>query len=328
MKREVLKRDFSLSNMFILIYGKDNFRARQKLKEIVQKYQKGAQLGLFSDILSSGDLRFQDFKDELWQSPMFKEPRIIILRNAFSNLEFKTEFVKQSKNLAGGNDNSKLFIFCEEKDSFLTNDLLNFFKKQGKIYKYDFLTGADLGRWVKKEISGLGTDISPSALALLAKSVGSDLWRMSSEIKKLAAYKSKGKKIEKEDVELLVKPEIEAAIFKTIDAIAAKNKKIALTLIYRHLEKGDSPLYLLSMINYQFRNLLLVKDFEGRPFAEIIAALKPMHHFVVRKSSWLAKKFSREQLEEIYLKLFKMDLAVKTGKIKPEMALELLIADM
>jgi len=174
----------------------------------------------------------------------------------------------------------------------------------------------------------LGAKISIPTAVFLAKQTGNDLWRLSAEIRKLSAYKGKNKIIEKKDVELLVKPEFETAIFKTIDAIAAKDKKTALALLYGHLEKGDPPLYLLSMIIFQFRNLLLVKDLEPKPLTEMTALLKPMHPFVVRKSSWLAKKFTMQELEKIYIKLFKIDLAVKTGKIKPELALELLITDI
>lgn len=314
--------------MFILIYGKDSFRVRQKLKEIVQEYQKGAHPGLFSDILNSDSLRFQDFKDEMRQNSMFKELRIIILRDAFSNLEFRTEFLKQVENLSGKEEDNKLFIFCEEKDNFLSNDLLNFFKKQGEIYKYTSLTGVALRDWVKEEASILGIKISPSALLLLINSTGSNLWRLSAEISKLAAYRKRDKMIGRKDVELLVKPKIETAIFKTIDAIAAKDKKTALTLLYGHLDKGDSPFYLLSMIIYQFRNLLLLKDIEEKPLTEIMATLKPMHPFVVKKSLSLAGKFTGQELRKVYLKLFQTDLAVKTGKIKPDMALELLIVDI
>ena len=81
-------RDFSLSLMFILIYGKDAFRARQKLKEIVKKYQKGVESDLFLNILMSESLSFQDFKNELRQAPMFRESQIVILRNAFLDPEF------------------------------------------------------------------------------------------------------------------------------------------------------------------------------------------------------------------------------------------------
>jgi len=311
--------------MFILIFGKNSYNSRQKIKEIIQEHQDKAKIRISLEPFDSKEFSFEDFKNELRHGSMFEENKIIVLRDVFSNSEFRDKFLEQAKNFT---KDKNIFVFYEEKNSSLGSDLLKFFREQGKLYKYDPLTKVDLERWVKKEIIDLGAEISPSALFLLIKSVGSDLWRMSAEVKKLVSYKGKGKKIEKEDVELLVKPEVEAAIFKTIDAIAAKDKKTALALLYKHLEKGDSPFYLLSMIIYQFRNLLLVKDFENRTLPEITTALKPMHPFVVRKSCWLARKFSREQLEEIFVKLFKTDLAIKTGKIKPELALELLIADM
>ncbi|MEA3453120.1 MAG: DNA polymerase III subunit delta [Patescibacteria group bacterium] len=314
--------------MFILIYGKDAFRARQKLKEIVKKHQKGVQMDLFLNILSSDNLNFQDFKNELRQASMFEGQEIIILRNVFSNTEFRTEFLKEFDLLKKYEDNKKIFIFLEEKSDFLTGDLLKFFKNQAKVYKFDPLKPAALKDWAKKEIFDFGTKIESSALTLLVNSTGGDLWRMSAEIKKLIAYTEADKIINKKDVELLVKPEIESAIFKTIDAIAAKNKKAALDLLYKHLEKGDSPFYILTMINFQFRNLLLVKDLEPMSLPEITAELKPMHPFVVKKSLWLAEKFTMKELEKIYIKLFQIDLAVKTGKIKPEMALELFIADI
>jgi|AntAceMinimDraft_16_1070373.scaffolds.fasta_scaffold00347_19 DNA polymerase-3 subunit delta len=314
--------------MFILIYGKDAFRSREKLKETVKKYQKGVQLDLFLNILKADNLSFQDFKDELRQLSMFKEPQIVVLRNTFWDIEFRTEFLKESEGLKKYKNNDKIFIFFEEKSDFLIGDLLKFFKNQGQLYKFDFLKPAALKDWAQKKISNLGAKIDSSALTLLVNSTSSDLWRMSAEINKLVAYRGTNKAIREKDVELLVRPKIEVGIFKTIDAIAAKDRKTALALLYKHLEKGDSPFYILTMINFQFRNLLLVKDLEAMSLPEITTALKPMHPFVIRKSLWLAEKFTIQELERIYVKLFQMDLAVKTGKIKPEMALELLIADI
>lgn len=59
---------------------------------------------------------------------------------------------------------------------------------------------------------------------------------MSNEIKKLVSYKN-NKIIKLEDIGLLVRSKIETDIFKTIDAIAEKNKKQALNLLHKHLEK-------------------------------------------------------------------------------------------
>ena len=92
------------------------------------------------------------------------------------------------------------------------------------------------------------------------------------------------------------------------------------------MEKGDNPLYLLSMINYQFKNLLIVKDLMGkqRPYY-FIQKITRLHPFVVKKSYQQAGKFTFSELKKIYWKIFQADLDIKTGKINPETALDLLI---
>jgi len=165
-------------------------------------------------------------------------------------------------------------------------------------------------------------------LEKLIEYIGNDLWQMSNEIKKLASFKN-NKTLRIEDIELLVRSKIETDIFKTIDAIAEKNKKQALNLFHKHLEKGDSPLYLLSMINYQFRNLLIVKDLieKHKPY-DVILKKSGLHPFVVKKSYYQSQRFTFQELKKIFQKIFKADLDIKTGRIQPEIALDLLIAEI
>ena len=183
-----------------------------------------------------------------------------------------------------------------------------------------------LKSWVRKKIESYGGDIEGKALEKLLESVGSDLWQMENEIKKLVSFKD-GKTITQEDVELLVGQKIDAYIFKTIDALAERRKDLALSLIHKHLEKGDNALYLLAMINFQFRNLLLIKDFaeKNTPYYLIIKQ-SGLHPFIVRKSFQQAKQFSFQKLKKIYQNIFQADINIKRGRILPEAALDLLIA--
>jgi len=148
------------------------------------------------------------------------------------------------------------------------------------------------------------------------------------EIRKLVSF-SKARTVRTEDVKLLIRSKIETDIFKTVDAIADKNKRKALKLLHKHLEKGDSPLYLLSMINYQFRNILIVKDFiEKHKTYNTILKRSGFHPFVVKKAYFQSQKFSFKDLKKIYRKIFQVDLQIKTGRIEPETALDLLIAEI
>ena len=138
---------------------------------------------------------------------------------------------------------------------------------------------------------------------------------MTNEINKLSNYK-RGSVVKKEDVELLVKPNIENDIFKTIDALASKNKKLALSLLHKHFDNGDiASLFALTMIAYQFRNLLIIKELQNTQPYGVIAKKSGLHPFVVQKSFYLCNQFSMPELKKIYQKIFQADLDIKTGKI-------------
>ncbi|MBU2634858.1 DNA polymerase III subunit delta [Patescibacteria group bacterium] len=307
--------------MIIFLYGEDTYRMKEKLKEIIERHKKihksGLNLKYFDD--------FTNLKDGIRQTSMFKEKKLAVVTNVFANPDFKEEFFQNKKEFL---DSEDIILIYEEKDFNKNNSLFKFLKKNTKSQEFKFLTGQGLKAWIKKEFDKYETKIDSLVLERLIKYIGNDLWQMSNEIKKLASFRNK-ETLKAEDIELLVKSKIETDIFKTIDAIADKNKKQALNLLHKHLEKGDSPLYLLSMINYQFRNLLIVKDLieKHKPY-NIILKRSGLHPFVVKKSYYQSQKFTFQELKKIFQKIFKVDLDIKTGRIQPEIALDLLIAEI
>jgi len=311
--------------MILSLYGPDTYRSRKKLREIIEHYQKVHKSGLNLKCLDGEDLEFEEFKNHTQQASMFDEKKLIVLSNTFSNKDFQENFIKNAKDFCNSED---IYLFYDENKISAKDRFLKFLQKEGKCQEFSHLDAQDLKKWLKKEMAEYKVEISPKALDRLINFVGGDLWQLSNEIKKLVNFK-KGKKIEPEDIETLVKPRIETDIFGTIDSIARKNKKRALELIHLHLEKGDNPLYLFSMINFQFRNLLIIKDLiEKHSPYPVILKKSGLHPFVVKKTYQLADKFTLEDLKKIYQKIFQVDLSIKTGKLKPEVALDLLIAEI
>jgi len=317
--------------MIIFLYGPDTYRSRQKLNEIVEHYKEIHKSGLDLKLLDLKEKDFQDFKNEAQIASMFSEKKLLVLKNAFENFDFKEKISAEIEKFA---KSEEVILFYEEeikKDKFFQT-----LKKFSEYQEFQLLDGERLKNWVKKEFKKYQAKIDSAVLEKLIEFVGNDLWQMANEIKKLVAYKTGHNQIttvtklcpeiEREDVELLVKSKIEIDIFKTIDAIAAKNKKRALKLLKAHLEKGDSPLYLLSMINFQFRNLLIIKDLIEKNLSPY--SFTDIHPYVIKKSISLLGKFSFSELKKIYQKIFEVDLDIKTGKIEPEMALDLLITEI
>jgi len=311
--------------MIIFLYGQDTYRSHQKLKEIVEHYKKIHKSGLSLRYFDDENLSFQGFKNEIETRSIFQEKKLIVLEDVFNNRDFQEEFLKQKGKFI---DSDNIILIYERKELEKDNPFLKFFKKKVKYQEFQPLEGQKLKNWVKKEFrdyqsscrqeTGLGqTKIEEKTLDRLIDFIGNNLWQMSNEIKKLVNYKNKGV-VKIEDVEALVRPKIELDIFRTIDAIALRNKKQALELLRKHLEKGDAPLYLLAMINFQLRNLLTVKS----------GARLSAHPYVVKKTIQQARSFSLSELKKIYQKIFQVDLGIKTGKIEPETALDLLVAEI
>jgi DNA polymerase-3 subunit delta len=311
--------------MIIFLYGQDIYRLREKLNEIIEHYKKIHKSGLNLKYFDNRSLNFEDFRDEIKQTSMFDEKKLMVLTDVSNNLEFKENFLKNSKELL---NSKEIILFSEGRELPKGDKFFSFLKKEAKSQEFNYLEGVKLKNWLKKEFAKFKVEISPEALDRLINFVGNDLWQMSNEIKKISTFKLGGK-IEREDIELLVRPKIESDIFKTIDAIATKNKKQALALIHKHLEKGDNPLYLLSMINFQFRNLLMIRDLiEKKKPIQLFSKLTNLHPYIIKKSYPQALKFKLEELKKIYQKIFKIDLAIKTGQVKPELALDLFVAEI
>jgi len=311
--------------MIIFLYGLDTYRSRQKLNEIVKHYKKIHKSGLNLKFFDLAEIDFSELKKEISSVSMFSEKKLLILKNPFLKKEFENNFLENKEFFL---DSKEVILFYEEGEINLKSPLFKFLKKFGKCQEFFSLKGEKLKNWIKNEFKKYQTKIDPGALTKLINFVGDDLWQMSNEVKKLVSFR-KDKRIGKEDVELLVRPRIETDIFETIDALAEKDKNKALFLVQRHLEKGDSPSYIFSMINFQFRNLLMIKDLikKGENLIKIEREID-LHPYLIKKSYFQAKKFKFEELKKIYQKIFEVDLAIKTGKIRPEAAIEILIAEI
>jgi DNA polymerase-3 subunit delta len=307
--------------MIYFLYGQDSFRSKQKLNEIIDGYKKIHKSGLNLIYIDAKEKDFTDFYSNFKVMGMFAEKKLVVIKNIFEKVKFQEEFLEKIKDIDGLKD---IVVIYEPG---LPDQRLKFFKNLQKTVKnqeFKHLSPAALAKWVSSKFEERGVKINFDALNLLLNFVGNNLWQMFGEINKLANYRKTGA-ITLQDVELLVKPNIENDIFKTIDALASKNKREALNLLHKHLDNGDNSLYLLSMVAYQFRNLLTIKELQNsrRPLATC-----GLHPFVVKKSSYLCNYFTYEQLKKIYQKIFQIDNDIKSGKIEPETALDLLVSQI
>jgi len=311
--------------MIYFLYGADSYRSQKKLNEIINGYKKIHESGLDLKIFEGNDFSFNDFKTDTEQISMFREKKLIVLRDVFSNKEFKEKFIEQKGEFL---KTDNVIVFHQGEDFSKKDALYSFLRKKTKrqiFQEFIPFKEPNLRKWIKIQVHKLKGSINEMALSELVVFVGGDLWQMENEICKLVNFKD-GKEITIEDVHSLVRPKIETNIFKTIEAIAFKNKKKALELFQVHLNEGAKVPYLLSMIAYQFRVLLIIKDLIERGLS--ISQNSNLHPFVIQKTRPIVNQFTFVELKKIYQKILKIDTDIKVGRIEPRTAIDLLIIEL
>ncbi|HCM36617.1 MAG: DNA polymerase III subunit delta [Candidatus Wildermuthbacteria bacterium RIFCSPLOWO2_02_FULL_47_9c] len=322
--------------MIFFLHGPDTYRARQKLKEIREKYQATYLHAVNVQDFDCAETEIQEAKNALSTISMFEQKKLLIFKNVFGNKAFEDFLFAQRVQLERS-DEIVVVVFgagtVKEKG---VHPLYQWLKKNARQQEFLPISPSKLKLWIVREFACYNLKATLVAQEALAQAVGNDLWRLSNEVKKIAAWKSGARasisdsgRVKESDVTLFLSVDEEADVFSTVEAVAAKNKKRALSFLYRHLQKGDSPAYLLSMLHYQFRTILQIQDMREKGFSQgAILQKTKLHPYVLKKGLQLAQTFSLPELKAIYERLFTAEKNIKTGAREPEAVLDLLVATL
>jgi DNA polymerase-3 subunit delta len=189
---------------------------------------------------------------------------------------------------------------------------------------FDLPKGDALVRWIRARAKAEKGEISLEAAQALAE-VEDDPRALGNEITKLLTYVDFARPVELEDVQTLTPAGGEAKVFDMVDAIGQRRGPVAQRELHKLLESAE-PLYALSMIVRQYRLLLLAREMlnERASEADISKALA-LHPFPTGKICAQARKFTLDDLEQIYRRLLEYDVEIKTGRIQAEAALDTLV---
>lgn len=309
--------------MILFLYGEDNFRLKQKVKQLKEKFISASLGDTNLAVLDGGTMVFNDIARQILAMPFLSRKRLVIIENLLKKGKKETqekmgEFLKKIPEEA-------VVALVEEGVPDRRTALFKKLVQAKQVAEYKLLEPEALRRWIKKEVEGCGGAIETEAVSKLAEYVGPDLWRMKNEIDKLVLYE---RKITSENIELFVIREVQANIFNLIEETAAKNPQKAIYELYQLFKDNQAEIYILTMIVYEYRNLLILKDMQARePRLSRFEFTKKtrLHPFVLGKSLALTSKYTLADLKQIYRKILNFDVQIKTGKIEPRVALELLV---
>lgn len=315
--------------MIKLIWGTDSFRIQKKLDELLEA-SKDAEVSIFDGI------NFENLILNLKTESLLAKKRVFVINNISEQAKENEEKILSAlKNIPAETDvimyeiiNVEGSVKKKSPYPIEKSRLFKFVLEAGEITELSKLEGVSLINFIKEKAKEEGSEISPLAAERLSAFATGDLWQLEEEIKKLALFKrpEKGEDpepIQVSDVDLLVKENIETNIFALMDAIASKNQKRAAELLTSFFEAGENEIYLLTMIEKQFRNIAMAKFEEGASEG-MLTKKAGLHPFVARKTIQQAKIFDEAEIIKIYQRLMWADLKLKSGSEPKQILLRLI----
>jgi DNA polymerase-3 subunit delta len=325
------------------LLGQDDFSRRQCLDEIKRGMDDQALLAANTTTFDGQQMTLDQLRTVCETMPFLVERRLVIVDGLLERFEPRNKFSRQKKITPASNQQNEYKSLADYigklPDSIIlvlidgkiksNNPLLRELSARAEVKSFPLLKDAELRQWVQRRVTEEGGSISSPAIGLLAKIVGSNLWAMANEINKLVLFAS-GRRIEEEDIKVVVSYVQEANVFAMVDAILDFKAGIAEQLLQQLLQGGAAPAYLLVMLSRQVRMIVQVKELtnRGEPKIEIQDKLGLTREFVWRKTLEQAGKYPLARLKEVYHKLLEADLSIKTGKYGGELTLNLLIAEL
>jgi DNA polymerase-3 subunit delta len=327
-----------------ILIGEDDYSIRQALEEIKKSIGDPSALMTNTTVLEGKQVTKEQLRAVCETVPFLAEKRLVIVEGLLERFEAKGKNAKKKSSrqgdqaeayqpIADGIKQLPPFTELVLTDGRVNdrNPLLREIMSVAKIRSFPMLKPNQLGQWIERRLAlqEKGSSISSKAEALMIRLVGNDLWTMANEIDKLILFTG-GRAIEEADVKAVVSSAQDASVFNMVDAILELRVGAAQELLQQLFRQGMAPAQILVMLSRQVRIIFQVKDMRerGRSRGDIQSKLGLTSDFVLRKAWEQADKYSPSRIRDVYHKLLETDIAIKTGKMEGELALDVLIAEL
>ncbi len=290
--------------MVFFFYGPNSYAARQQIAKLVAEYRKKAGNDFGLERIDGAKVKPDELSGILQATPFLANSRLVIIEGLAGNSAVGEHIIAQLKLVPS----TTVAVFYDPTVDQRTA-YFKALKAGAKAVKFDLLPTAKLHQWVAREAAANHAEIERPAIGRLLELAGEDQWRLSNEIAKLAAH---GSPITPADIEALVEENHTETIFMLVEAMTAGRTDAALRLYRRLHLAGMNEIYMLSMITWQLRNLLLAKTAGATTPAEL-AKTAGMSPYVAGKMLSNRHRFTDAQLKTAFLQAVDTDYQIKSG---------------
>ena len=307
--------------MIIFLYGQNSYGLIQYVNQLISRYQKKYPDSFNLHRFDLEEENPDEVKNVLKGVSFFGDVKFVIVKNPLTKTEIIEKVIKET-NVAEQKE-TVLLLYQTISDEELKTKYKKFFEfleKSGEVKEFKPLTSQAATKFAANELVKNKISLNRELLAKLIKESGSDLWRLKNELDKLAGFMKEEKKraLSEEEFLKLIEFKIDQNIFNIVDA-AFSNQPKALILFENYLNDGGDEFYLLSMLAFQVKSMLIIRELldNNLQYGQILKKTR-MHPFFFKKIHEAAKNYKMEDLKNIFQKIADTEMALKTGQSERE----------
>lgn len=324
---DIKKRTFSRLYLF---YGEEEYIKDQALNQMVDALIAPDFRDFNYQVMDGSEVTMAALENACETLPFMADTRLVVVRDLpLLNGKRANMTEDDLKSYLSRIPDTTHLVFYQRNGIDKRRSLFSAIKKEGKVISFDRLNDRELQIWVRSTLKKHGKEMAPEDIQYFLMRAGIRLEDLYNEIMKLAAYTGTERIITRQAVDQLVAPTLENTVFQLVESIGCKQGGTALTLLNQLLFDGQPIQLILTMIARQFRLILQCRLYheQGYTNKDIAGKLK-LPVFVIRDCIRQSRNFTAQQLEEGLAECLQVDWAVKNGKMKDRMGVELLIIKM
>lgn len=306
-----------------LLECNDSISLESKINEIIDKNH-----------FSEGIISIYDLEDTLLDNALedldtynfLSNKKIIIIKNVFNDATDK-KLEHLLKYIDNSNPDNLLIITTRKIDN-----RLNICKKIKKNNNIEIVTvEINAYDYVKKLCDNYKID--NFSISLLVDLCKNDITRLNSEINKLKMYKINELEINKEDINNLVIKKLgdsNEILFSLIKYIISKDKKNAF-ITYNQLKEYNidvNSIIGLMASQIKLTHQIKILDEENLSNQDITDKLNLKSVYQVKKIKEYIHKYTYDDIYDFVHKISNIDLAIKSGKLDSNIAIDMLIINL
>jgi DNA polymerase-3 subunit delta len=309
----------------LLIHGEERFLVDREARAWLAAARAQSASELSIEVLEAPS-RLDGLRRSLIEVPFLDARRHVLVRDPPQLSERPRRGADSAEALAGALETrSPTTSVCLVAHTRVTaaNPILKAVQRlRGTVSEHAPPRGRELRAWIDRRATERRLRLPRGAVDHLTQVVGADLGRVENELDKLAAFGAGGRAVSLAEVRLLVGGAEQVAAWDVVERLLTPPPWRGAAAVEALVADGVAPLYLLSILAGQFRDLLAAKEVlgSGGGSGAVASRLGLPPWRAERLARWAAR-VSSEQLVDWLRRLQRIDAGVKAGELDDTAAL-------